>query len=103
MELTDQQIKCLLICDAIRWNQKEILGPYNYHLLRRQLALQDPVVQFEWEQAGNFALSYDLEPPEMPPLGPQRSPWISTYQVPLERAYSIDPMPPDLSEFSPSA
>lgn len=97
MELTDLQIKCLLICDAIRWNQTEILGPYNYHLLRRQLALQDPIINFEYERAGEFAISYEYDPPEMPPMGPQRSPWLKTYNVPMERAYSIDPMPPDLS------
>ena len=100
MELTDLQIKCLLIIDAIRWNQTELLGPYNYHLLRRQMGVDDPVVAFEKEQAAAFVIAYDYDPPEMPPAGPQRSPWMKTYGVPLERVLSIDAMPPDLSAIS---
>lgn len=100
MELTDHQIKCLLICDAIRWNQKELLGPYNYHLLRRTLAMRDPIVYFEWERASEFALAYEMNPPEAPADWYQRSPWLRTYKVPVERALAIDPTPPDLSAFT---
>lgn len=100
MELTDHQIRCLLVCDAIRWNETEALNLYNWHLLRRQMGVGDAVVSFEWEQAGEFAMAYDYDPPPSPPPGPQRSPWLKQYGVSLERVLGMDATGPDLSDSS---
>ena len=100
LELTDLQLKCLLLCDAIRWGETEHLSPYNYHLIRRQLAMGDVVVTFEMNRAAEFCAAYGTHPPESPPPGPLRSPWLNTYGITLEQVLGIDPSTPDLSEFS---
>ena len=100
MELSDLQIKCLLICDCIRWGETEHLTPYNYHLMRRQMAFGDPIVHFEMNRASEFCMAYELKPPKSPPPGPQRSPWLTTYGLDLHDVLGIKPDSPDLSAFS---
>lgn len=101
-ELTDLQLRCLAIVDAVRWCEVEKLSLYNYHLLRRQLGVGDPVVTFEMEQACAFALAHNSTPPPSPPPGPERSPWMKTWDVPFWRIEAIDMAEPDLDGYAQS-
>lgn len=97
MELTDHQLKLLRICDAIRWNEEASLTPYNYQLLRRALGQGDPIVSFEHRMACQHALAWEMEPPESPPVGPDRSPWLDTYEVEWWRLEALELAEHDLS------
>ena len=100
MKLTDLQIKCLLICDCVRWGETKHLTPYNYHLLRRQMAFGDPIIHFEMNAAADFCKTYELKPPKSPPPGPLRSPWLITYGLDLNEVLAIDVSDPLLSASS---
>ena len=97
MELTDHQLKLLKICDAIRWGEEAALTPYNYHLCLRALGLGDPIITFEYRLACQHAIAYDHQPPDSPPIGPERSPWLRTYDVEWWRLDAIELAPADLS------
>jgi hypothetical protein len=97
MKLTDLQIKCLLICDCVRWGETKNLTPYNYHLLRRQMAFGDPIIHFEMNAAADFVRAYGTAPPKSPPPGPQRSPWLVTYGVDLDEILSVEVADPLVS------
>lgn len=99
MELTDHQIKVLLICDAVRWGDLSMLTPYNYQLLVRAVAMGDPIINFEFNAAANHAIAWDNDPPPSPEAGPERSPWLETYDVEWWRLDAIDMAEPDLSYF----
>ena len=81
MELTPHQLKLLLICDCVRWNDEAAFTPYNWQLVRRALGQQDPIIQFEYDQAAAFVIAHGGDPPPSPPPGPERSPWLDTYDI----------------------
>lgn len=81
MELSQHQLKLLLICDCVRWNDEAAFTPYNYQLVRRALGQKDPIITFEYDMAVAHAVAWDNDPPPSPPPGPERSPWLITYDV----------------------
>ena len=87
------------ICDAIRWNESESFTPYNYHLLMRGVGIKDPIITFEARLAADFAFAHEGDPPPSPPVGPERSPWLATYDVEWWRLDAISIESPDLSAF----
>lgn len=97
-EITDHQIKLLKICDAVRWNQVEYLHRYHYHLIRRAVGQQDPIIHFELTMAADFASSWNNDPPPAPEDPYHRSPWLELYQVEPWRADAIELEPVDEAE-----
>ena len=97
MELTDHHLKLLMICDAVRWGEEAAFTPYNYQLFRRALGMSDPIISFEARLAANHAEAYGLNPPPSPPVGPERSPWLLTYDIEWWRLEAIDLAETDLS------
>lgn len=78
MQITDHQIRLLKIVDCVRWGEEEKLDLYQYHLLRRAIGEQDPVVTFELEQAASFRVA-NPEIRSGPEEPYERSPWIKTW------------------------
>jgi len=85
--ITDFQIRLLKIADHVRWSEEDQLDGFKYHLVRRQLGKQDPIIEEEFKMAVDARL--DLVDLESPPLGsPLRSPWMDTWDVDEERYHA---------------
>lgn len=102
-ELTDHQIKILKIVDHVRWGEEDDLDLYKYHLVRRAVGQKDVVIEFELQQAVDHAQAFQGQGFPTPPPGPERSPWIETWNVDLDRYRSISDHAVDLSQFEPGS
>ena len=91
--LTDHQIRLLKVCDHVRWGEDSELDGFKYHLVRRAVGQKDPIVEYELKLAithleakgGAYHAIEHPEEFESPPVGPERSPWMETYEVDLDR------------------
>ena len=99
MELTDYQIKICKIIDAMRWNDRDHLHPYNLILLRKAHGNHCPVTHFEAEQAVEFLNAWGMDPPPRPADPYLASPWMKTWGVDKARADQIILEPVDWSWF----
>ena len=83
-ELTDHQIRLLMIVDKVRWSEEEGLDEYQYRLVQRALGTKDVVIEFEMKRAVEFREWHrirKIDYPSSPPHGPLRSPWMETWDV----------------------
>lgn len=102
-ELTDHQVKLLKIVDHVRWDEDEELDLYKYHLVRRAIGLEDHVIEFELKQAADHQQAFSGQGHPTPPPGARRSPWIETWNVPMEQYLRVTSATVELSEFEPGS
>ena len=103
MQLTDHQVMLLKIVDHIRWDESEGLDLYKYHLLRRAVGQKDHVIEFELKQAVDHQQAFQGQGYPTPPPGARRSPWLETWDVPMDQYLDVRETAVDLSEFEPGS
>ncbi|QNJ25946.1 hypothetical protein SynSYN20_01619 [Synechococcus sp. SYN20] len=100
--LTDHQVKLLKIIDHVRWDENDELDAFGYHQVRRAIGQGDFVIEFELKQAVDHQESFSGQGFPTPPPGEARSPWIDTWNVPLDQYRRISTAI-DLSGFEPGS
>ena len=93
MELTDHQIRLLMIVDKVRWSEEEGLDEYQYRLVQRALGTKDVTIEFEMKRAVEFREWHrvrKIDYPSSPPPGPLRSPWMETWDVSRTRVEKLE-------------
>ena len=102
--LTDHEVKLLKCVDYVRWAENDKTNGYDYLMIQRAIQVSNHVIKFELKQAVNHMLAWNYKPPASPPPGPERSPWMDTWDVPREQYDRIKgTFAPDLTQFVPGS
>lgn len=93
----------LKIIDHVRWDEPDELDAFKYHLVRRACGQKDLVIEFELKQAADHQQAFEGQGYPTPPPGARRSPWLETWDVPMDQYLDVEETTVDLSQFEPGS